>query len=145
MIGCSLLNTVPVSGFPIAMAALFARAKLPRLFSAFIRRSGTLVKTEKRGSIVIIKINRPEKRNAVNVATSRELAESFRRFEVDDESSVAVLCGEGGTFCAGYDLEELSEKDTEEWLRSVPPVGEGDAPMVRILKKSHECFESVTG
>ena len=108
-----------------------AKAHVPRLLKSFIRRSGTLVKTEASGNVVVIKINRPDKRNAVNVATAGELAEAFRKFEVDDKASVAVLCGEGGTFCGGYDLEELSEADPEEFRKRVPPVGEGDAPMVR--------------
>jgi len=42
-----------------------------------------------------------------------------------------VLYGKGDTFCAGYDLEELSQRGPDEYLKSIPPPGEGDAPMVR--------------
>jgi len=41
-----------------------------------------------------------------------------------------VLYGKGDTFCAGYDLEELSQRGPDEYLKSIPPPGEGDAPMV---------------
>jgi len=44
-----------------------------------------------------------------------------------------VFYGKGSNFCAGNDLEELSKRDPGTFLKSVPPVGEGDAPMVRCL------------
>jgi len=44
-----------------------------------------------------------------------------------------VLYGKGDTFCAGYDLEELSQRGPDEYLKSIAPPGEGDAPMVRYF------------
>lgn len=58
--------------------------------------------------ITTIGINRPEKRNCVNHETALKLEEAFKQFEEDDSSSVAVLYGKGGNFCAGYDLGEAS-------------------------------------
>ncbi len=60
-----------------------------------------------------IGLNRPQQRNAVDRQTARELHRAFRLFDDDDSSDVAVLYGEGGTFCAGYDLKELAAADTE--------------------------------
>jgi len=61
------------------------------------------------GKILIVTINRPEVRNAVDSATARSLGEAFQQFEKDDEFCVAVLTGAGGTFCAGADLREVAE------------------------------------
>eukprot|EP00095_Tigriopus_kingsejongensis_P007809 snap_masked-scaffold204_size260821-processed-gene-1.4 protein:Tk07809 transcript:snap_masked-scaffold204_size260821-processed-gene-1.4-mRNA-1 annotation:"hypothetical protein DAPPUDRAFT_304905" len=55
-----------------------------------------------------IGLNRPEKRNSVNLATAQELHAAFEDFEHDDSMYVAVLHGLGGNFCAGFDLEELA-------------------------------------
>ena len=44
---------------------------------------------------------------------------------------MAVLYGKGDTFCAGYDLEYLSTRGPDEFLRWLTPPGEGDGPMVR--------------
>ncbi|MFP6836562.1 MAG: enoyl-CoA hydratase-related protein, partial [Pseudomonadales bacterium] len=56
---------------------------------------------EKQGKTTIITIDRPEVRNAVNGETATELADAFRVFDDDDESSVAILTGAQGCFCAG--------------------------------------------
>ena len=61
------------------------------------------------GDILIVTINRPERRNAVNRETGDALYEAFRRFDANDALSVAVLTGAGGTFCAGADLRAISE------------------------------------
>ena len=109
--------------------------KIPSLIAAARRFSSasSLVETEQDGQIFHVSIARPEKRNAVDAETAKELAEAFRQFEIDDESSVAVLYGKGDTFCAGYDLKYLSSRGPDEFLRSFSPPGEGDGPMVRFF------------
>jgi hypothetical protein len=69
--------------------------------------------------IMSIGINRPEKRNCVNVATAMSLYEAFYQFEHDDEMHVAVLHGIGGNFCAGYDLEELASIDKDNIANTI--------------------------
>ncbi|XP_038051729.1 probable enoyl-CoA hydratase [Patiria miniata] len=66
------------------------------------------VLTEKRGNILLIGLNRPENRNAVNRETALRLRLTFENFNKDTDLSVAVFYGVGGTFCAGFDLKELS-------------------------------------
>ena len=115
--------------------------KIPLALASARRFESTLVETEEDGKIFFVSIARPEKRNAVNAETAKQLSEAFRAFENHDECSVAVFFGKGGSFCAGYDLQELSERDPEKFLKSVPPVGEGDAPLVsKSFAKSSSFF-----
>lgn len=65
------------------------------------------VRCEKDGPITTVILSRPDVRNAVDGPTAVALAHVFREFEADDEARVAVLWGEGGTFCAGADLKGL--------------------------------------
>ena len=67
------------------------------------------VRVEQDGPVAIITIVRPEVRNAVDRPTADALAAAFRAFEADDDRRVAVLTGDGGTFCAGADLKGVAE------------------------------------
>jgi len=82
-----------------------------------------LVKTEIKGPVTTIIINRPEVRNAVDGETAQALADAFRTFEIDTDARVAVLTGAGGFFCAGADLKGFSEG------RGNRMSSEGDGPM----------------
>ncbi|WP_414167270.1 crotonase/enoyl-CoA hydratase family protein [Streptoverticillium reticulum] len=81
------------------------------------------VRVEQQGPVTTVILSRPEVRNAVDGPTVRELADAFRAFEADDAARVAVLWGEGGTFCAGADLKALG---TERGNRVAE---DGDGPM----------------
>jgi enoyl-CoA hydratase len=78
---------------------------------------------ERDGPVTTVVIDRPEVRNAVDGPTAAALAEAFRAFDADDRASVAVLCGEGGTFCAGADLKAVGGPSGN---RTEP---DGDGPM----------------
>jgi len=67
------------------------------------------VVTETRGPVLIVTLDRPERRNAVDRKTAEALAGAFRAFDADAALSVAVLTGAGGEFCAGADLKAISE------------------------------------
>jgi enoyl-CoA hydratase len=82
------------------------------------------VRVEKQGPVTTVILSRPERRNAVDRRTAAALAEAFRAFDDDDEARVAVLFGEGGTFCAGADLKAAS---SGEGANRVTP--DGDGPM----------------
>ena len=60
--------------------------------------------TERRGTIAIVTLNRPAKRNALNEAMWREIKTTFESFE--PEVRAVVLAGAGDHFCAGLDLAE---------------------------------------
>lgn len=64
---------------------------------------------EERGNVLIITINRPEKKNALNSQLWLELCESINYFEKNDDLIVAILTNAGDVFCAGSDLKELAE------------------------------------
>jgi len=75
------------------------------------------------GAVLVVAIDRPERRNAVDGATAKALLEAFTAFEADDEASVSVLTGTGGTFCAGADLKALAVGDRR------PVAEDGPGPM----------------
>jgi enoyl-CoA hydratase len=81
------------------------------------------VRIEKAGPVTTVVLSRPERRNAVDGPTAQALADAFREFDRDASASVAVLYGEGGTFCAGADLTALG---TDLQNRVEP---DGDGPM----------------
>lgn len=81
---------------------------------------------ERRPPLLLVTLNRPEARNAVDGPASRELAAAFRSFEQDEELSVAILSGSGGHFCAGADLKAVASGDAG---RMNPLQTEGDGPM----------------
>ena len=66
------------------------------------------VRYERDGAIAIVTIVRRERMNAVDRATAEALAAAFRAFDAEPSLSVAVLTGDGGTFCAGADLKALA-------------------------------------
>lgn len=82
-----------------------------------------LVLVRKDGPVTFIGINRPEVRNAVDRPTAERLVAAFRDFDADPGAAVAVLHGEGGTFCAGADLKAVG---TDRGNRVEP---DGDGPM----------------
>ena len=65
---------------------------------------------EKRGHIAYVTINRPDRRNAIDPATSHELKAAFEGFKADDDAWVAILTGAGDqAFSAGADLLAMSQ------------------------------------
>jgi enoyl-CoA hydratase len=66
------------------------------------------VETKNEGPILVVSINRPEARNAVDRETAELLYEAFAGFDADGDLKVAVLHGAGGHFSAGADLKALS-------------------------------------
>ncbi len=69
---------------------------------------GMSVDYEKRGPFAIIKINRPEARNAVNGAVANGIEDAIDQIEADDSIWVGVITGEPPVFCAGADLKEIN-------------------------------------
>ena len=65
---------------------------------------------ENRGRVVIITINRPASRNAINREVREGLIAAWERFTRDGEARVAILTGAGDkAFCAGADLKEMAQ------------------------------------
>lgn len=81
------------------------------------------VRIERQGHVTTVVLSRPAARNAVDGPTATELADAFRKFEADETARVAVLWGEGGTFCAGADLKAIGTERGNEVTE------DGDGPM----------------
>jgi enoyl-CoA hydratase len=63
------------------------------------------VLTDADAGVLLITLNRPEARNAVNAAVARGVAEALDRLDADDELQVGILTGAGKGFCSGMDLK----------------------------------------
>ena len=94
-----------------------------------------MVRIEKQGAVwTVIHSRFAEARNAMDPDSADALVEAFRKFDADDSASVAVLWGEGGAFCAGWDLKFASTLgDRDAFQRHVVdglafPTGANPAP-----------------
>lgn len=83
-----------------------------------------LVLYETHDRVAVVTINRPERRNAFDLATAEAAISAFKRFDADEHSDVAILTGAGGCFCAGADLQALAAGER----KPIDPGGEF-APM----------------
>jgi enoyl-CoA hydratase len=76
--------------------------------------TNTEVRTEKIGSSLLITIDRPQSRNAVNAAVAKGLAAAIDQLESDPELRAGVLAGAEGTFSAGMDLKAALAGESPE-------------------------------
>ena len=70
--------------------------------------------TERRGSngeVLLITLNRPQARNAVNAAVSTAVGDALQQAQDDPEVRAVVLTGAGESFCAGADLKAISRRE----------------------------------
>jgi enoyl-CoA hydratase len=75
------------------------------------------VLTERRERVLLITINRPDQRNAVNAAVAQGIAAALDELDDDAELSLGVLTGAGKGFCAGMDLKAFLQGE-------IPHVGD---------------------
>jgi len=69
------------------------------------------VLTERRGNVLLITLNRPEARNAVNAAVSTGLGNALHEAQHDPDVRAVVVTGAGQSFCAGADLKAISRRE----------------------------------
>ncbi|MBB5960272.1 enoyl-CoA hydratase [Saccharothrix tamanrassetensis] len=81
------------------------------------------MRVQRSGPICTVLLDRPAVRNAVDGPTAHTLTEVFREFDEDESLSVAVLHGEGGTFCSGADLKALGTDRGNDPLSPSGPMG----------------------
>ena len=93
---------------------------------------------EHRGTIAIVRLKRPAKRNALNDALVLAIRDAFQNLPATVRA--AVLDGEGDHFCAGLDLSELQERDagagmhhSRMWHAALEQVQFGPVPVVAAL------------
>lgn len=83
-----------------------------------------VVVTERQGTTLVVTINRPEVKNAIDGPTASALAQAFREFDSDETLAIAVLSGSEGTFCSGFDLKTVADGTRTLRVRE-----EGDGPL----------------
>jgi enoyl-CoA hydratase len=89
------------------MLAIRSQVDVKRLRSGRVLQMEP-VTYERRGAAAVMTIDRQERRNAIDGPTASLLAESYERFESDEDARVLVLTGAGGVaFCAGADLKAI--------------------------------------
>ncbi|XP_016980633.1 probable enoyl-CoA hydratase [Drosophila rhopaloa] len=115
------------------------------LFLSAIRnesQSATPARTvlvEKDSHITLIGLNREQQRNSIDANTAAQLSEAISQFEADDSSPVGVLYGIGGSFSAGYDLEELEAEAQRGSLHFLLRHEGSIGPTRRHLRKPIVC------
>ena len=77
----------------------------------------TVVRVERRGHVGIVTIDRPERRNALNLQVKRDLVEHLEALASDDAVSAVVLTGSEGCFVAGTDIGEMSTMRPNDHVR----------------------------
>ncbi len=101
--------------------------------------AGSPIVVERRGDVLVVGLDRPAKRNAINDETIEALDETFSTLAADVRS--VVIHGIGPNFSAGLDLSEISERDVTEgvfhsraWHRCFEKIEFGRVPVVAVLK-----------
>lgn len=81
------------------------------------------VRIEKNGPVTTVIHSRPQAKNAMDPESAAALVAAFESFDADTDARVAVFWGEGGAFCAGWDLKHASTLQN-----TTNPLGEHDFP-----------------
>ncbi|KAK5656977.1 hypothetical protein OQA88_3500 [Cercophora sp. LCS_1] len=84
--------------------------------------------------VVMVTIDRPEKLNCINKATSQEMASVWEAFDRDDSLWIGIVTGSGRAFCTGADLHEWNEMNQAGVVNDMAPPGLGGLPR-RLGKK----------
>src|SRR3979490_928120 len=69
-----------------------------------------VVETERNGQVLIVRMNRPERLNALNAEMRQMLAETWVEFRESKELEVAIFTGTGRGFCSGEDMKESLQR-----------------------------------
>lgn len=89
------------------------------------------------GHVSTVTLNRPDKKNALSLKLARDLLDAVKYLETTD-TRVVVLCGEGGVFCAGGDLEQSPDEFVKE-------VGASIELLSRMLKSDLPYIAAIEG
>ncbi|WP_354700232.1 Carnitinyl-CoA dehydratase [Paraconexibacter sp. AEG42_29] len=100
--------------------------------------------TERHGSVLVITINRPQVRNAIDGAAAHGIAAAIDELDGDDSLSAGVLTGAGGFFCAGMDLGAFARGDAP-WIEGRGFAGITQRASVKPLIAAIEGFAVAGG
>src|SRR6266436_3990698 len=85
----------------------------------------SLVEYSCRGQVATLTLNRPDRLNAFSDELVRHLADALRRFDLDPEAHVAIICGNGRAFSSGADVHQRQLRKREEFLEHWRAAGLG--------------------
>lgn len=101
-------------------------------------RSKPVVLSSRRGAVAIITLNRPEARNAIDVAMALALDGALRVAESDEATRATVVTGHGPAFCAGADLKALAAGEPDAFVEDRGWAGvtnrEGQKPLIAAVE-----------
>jgi enoyl-CoA hydratase/carnithine racemase len=113
-----------------------------------------LIETSRDGRLLRLALNRPEKRNALNIALCRELIAALEAAQHDPEIGAILLSGNGKAFCAGMDLNEVTTQVDDlhdrlftafSWMRK-PLIADVRGPAIAggtgLVAQAHMVFAS---
>ncbi|AWB35275.1 crotonase/enoyl-CoA hydratase family protein [Orrella marina] len=103
------------------------------------------VQVSQHEGILIITINRPDARNAVNYECARQMAEAFERLDQDPALRIGILTGAGGTFSAGMDLKDFAKTRVRPRIGDKGFAGLNEAPPSKPLIAAVEGFAVAGG
>lgn len=97
--------------------------------------------------ISVIKLNRPERLNAMSAELISDMCEAFREVGADNDTRVAILTGAGRSFCSGLDLEDhglvpgidgltlprIAMRSIEHFAQPVPVLREMPQPVIGVI------------
>jgi enoyl-CoA hydratase/carnithine racemase len=96
-----------------------------------------LVLTDNRDGVLVVTLNRPEKKNAINTQMWLDLRETFQTAAEDDGVVCVLLCGAGDNFCSGVDLAsfgDVGEGEEHPFESAARAVVEFDKPLVAAVQ-----------
>ena len=85
----------------------------------------TLVEYACSNQVATLTLNRPDRLNAFSDDLVRQLADALRRFDLDPEAQVAIICGKGRAFSSGADVHQRQLRKREEFEEHGGPQGWG--------------------
>ena len=98
---------------------------------------------EARGDVAIIRLNRPDKKNAISLELSEEVGTAVDRANGDDSIRFIILTGTGETFSSGADFSDPSQ--TVEMLRREFDTKSGTSPILKLINSPKPTIAAVNG
>lgn len=104
-----------------------------------------LVLIEESNGVLVVTINRPEARNAINYDTAVQMAHAFERLDADPGLRIGILTGAGKTFSAGMDLKDFAKSRIRPRVGNRGFGGLNEAPPAKPLIAAVEGFALAGG
>lgn len=104
-----------------------------------------LVKVEQTGGVLLVTINRPDARNAINYDCAKQMASAFERLDADPALHIGVLTGAGRGFSSGMDLKDFAKSRIRPRVGNKGFAGLNEGPPAKPLIAAVEGFAVAGG